>query len=114
MTEVHYGVICVGVLILLDFLTGIVKAIVQNDLRSSIMREGLGHKFAYVIVLFLGWFLQVESEHLPLGFAVPLFVPVVVAISLIEVTSILENCTEINPELKENKVLSLFANEKKK
>lgn len=107
---VFWGLLCAGTLIVTDYVTGVIKAVAAHDLQSEKMREGLAHKFAYLVVLFLGWFIEMESHHLDLGFIVPLFVPVVVAISLIEVTSILENCVEINPDLKTNKILALFAN----
>ena len=106
--EIMYGLICVGVLITLDYATGIIKAIIQKNLSSQKMREGLGRKFAYIVVIFLAWFIQFESAHIDLGFKIPIFIPVIVGISLIEITSILENCTEINPELKDNHILDIF------
>lgn len=105
---VLYGCVCAIVFMFLDYGTGLVKAILQHSVSSKLMREGLGHKFAYVVVLFMAWFIEFESSHINLGFSVPLFVPVVVAISLIEITSILENCVEINPELGNSKILEIF------
>ena len=103
-----YGCVCAVVLMTVDYATGLVKAILSKTMSSSKMREGLAHKFAYVVVLFIAWFVEFENGKIDLGFTVPLFVPVVVAISLIEITSILENCVEINPELADSKILKIF------
>ena len=109
---VLYGCVCAVVLMTVDYATGLVKAILSHTMNSSKMREGLAHKFAYVVVLFVAWFVEFEGGKIDLGFTVPLFVPVVVAISLVEITSILENCVEINPELADSKILKIFENNK--
>ena len=106
------GCICAGVLMLTDYVTGVVKAIIGQRMNSAKMREGLAHKFSYVVVIFVAWFVEFESGRINLGFTPPLFVPVVVAISLIEITSILENCVEINPELADSRILEIFKNGK--
>ena len=41
-------------LIILDILTGVVNAILKGEMDSSVMRQGLGHKFSEVIYLILG------------------------------------------------------------
>lgn len=106
------GCVCAGVLMLTDYVTGVVKAILGRRMNSAKMREGLAHKFSYVVVIFVAWFVEFESGRINLGFTPPLFVPVVVAISLIEITSILENCVEINPELADSRILEIFKNGK--
>lgn len=106
------GCVCTGVLMLTDYVTGIVKAIIGQRMNSAKMREGLAHKFSYGVVIFVAWFVEFESGRIDLGFALPLFVPVVVGVSLIEITSILENCVEINPELADSKILKIFENGK--
>lgn len=108
---VFYGCICVVVMMILDYITGVIKAIMQKNLNSQKMREGLGHKFVYIIIVFLSWFIEFESGHIDLGFNLPLFVPVVVGITLIEITSILENCVDINPELSNSKIFDIFKND---
>lgn len=108
---VIYGCVCASVFMALDYVTGLVKAVLQKNVNSQKMREGLAHKFSYVVVMFVAWFIEFESAHINLGFSVPLFVPVVIAISLIEITSILENCVIINPELSNSKILDIFKND---
>ena len=106
------GCICAGVLMLTDYVTGVVKAIIGRCMNSAKMREGLAHKFSYVVVIFFSWFFLFVCVRINLGFSPPLFVPVVAAISLIEITSIFENCVEINPELADSRILEIFKNGK--
>lgn len=39
----------VFLLVLIDYVTGVVNAIMHGELSSKRMREGLGHKFTYLI-----------------------------------------------------------------
>lgn len=83
-----------------DYVTGVTKAIMQDNLSSRKMRKGLGHKFTYLLLTLVAWFIDEVSRHIDLGLPVSVFVCTVSGICLIELTSILENITEINPELK--------------
>lgn len=85
--------------IITDYITGMGKAIMQNDLNSKKMREGLGHKFTYIILILVSWFIDEISSHVDIGLPISAFVCTVSGICLIELTSILENLTTINPEL---------------
>lgn len=92
-----------------DYLTGVMKAIMQGDLSSKRMREGLGHKLAYLILALTAWFMDTLNMHLTLGFPISTFTCTVSGICLIELTSILENITAINPGLKNATFMSIFA-----
>ena len=92
-----------------DYITGVTKAIMQGNLSSKRMREGLYHKFTYLILTFTAWFMDMLGMHLSLGFPVNLFGLVVSGICLIELTSIIENITAINPELKNAAFMNVFA-----
>jgi len=52
--------------------------------------------------------LQVASQHIDLGYNMPLIPIVCGFIILIEVSSIIENLAEINPEIKGSKLLEFF------
>lgn len=82
-----------------DYITGVIKAIIQKDLNSKTMRKGLGHKLAYLILAATVWFIDTVNTHIPLGFPVNLLICTTSGICLIEITSILENIIAINPEL---------------
>lgn len=95
--------------IITDYITGVMKAIMQDNLSSKKMREGLGHKFAYIILTLTAWFIDTINLHVDLGLPVSVFVCTVGGICLIELTSILENITEINPELADAPFMQIFA-----
>lgn len=96
--------------IIVDYVTGIAKAILQNTLSSQKMRQGLWHKFAYLILTLVAYSVDMINLHVDLGLPVSVFVCTVGGISLIELTSILENITAINPELADAPFMSVFAN----
>lgn len=97
-----------AIFIIMDYGTGVANAIMHNQISSEKMRNGLWHKFAYIIVICTAALIEWGAQWLDLGFELPLVAPVLVSIVLIEITSILENCVKINPELKAYKVLNIF------
>lgn len=97
-----------------DYLTGIVKAVMQGSLSSQKMREGLGHKFAYLILITVAYAIDTVSAHVSLGLPVNVFITTVGGVCLIELTSILENLCEINPELKNKPFLRILDTSEKK
>ena len=100
------------VLIVMDYLTGLAKSVVNKDIDSTKMRDGLWHKAAYVAVIVLAEIIEHGQEAVDLGFAVPLIVPTSVYIVLTETASILENLSQINPELADSPVMQLFRSTK--
>ena len=102
-------VLAVIFFIVADYVTGVAKAIIQNNISSQKMREGLGHKFAYIMLMIVTYFVDMINMHIDLGLPVSVFVCTVSGISLIELTSILENITAINPELADAPFMQIFA-----
>ena len=113
MDMVWYEILAVIVFSGLDYVTGVVGAIMHGSLSSSKMREGLGHKFAYLVTFFLAWFIDFEMNHIDLGFNVAITPLVTTGIVLIELSSIIENIREINPEIKASKLLQIFKSNRK-
>jgi toxin secretion/phage lysis holin len=95
-------------LIIVDYLTGLAKAVKNKNVSSSVMREGLLRKFVYYLVSITALIIDIESGKIDLGFSLPLFIPTIIAISLIEVSSIMENAGGIDPELKTSGIFNLF------
>lgn len=93
----------------IDYVTGVAKAVMRDNLSSRKMREGLGHKFAYLMLVLMAWFIDEMNRHIDLGLPMSVFVCTVGGVCLIELTSILENITEINPELKNAPFMKIFA-----
>ena len=101
-----------------DYITGVVNAAMHSRLKSSKMREGLGHKFAYCVLIFISYIIDTIQLNSSLNLPFELFPVVSLGIIAIELTSIIENVCEINPELKEAKFMNVFeknnkTNEKK-
>ena len=88
----------VFLLVLIDYVTGVVNAIMHGELSSEKMRQGLGHKFAYLAVICVALIVEYGSDYINLGIGLPVFIPVCVGICLIEINSIMENFVKINPE----------------
>ena len=98
----------VSILVLIDYITGIVNAIMHGELSSERMRQGLGHKFAYLAVICVALIVEYGSSYINLGIELPVFIPVCVSICVIEITSIIENCVKINPELSSSNIPNIF------
>lgn len=110
MTEtLFYEFLAIFVFSIIDYVTGIIGAIMHGNLSSMKMREGLGHKFAYLCVFFIAWFIDFEMKHIDIGFHYTLTPIVTVGIIFIELSSIIENIGKINPELAQAKFMTVFA-----
>lgn len=109
MTEpLFYEILAILVFIITDYITGTIEAIMHGNLSSTKMREGLGHKFAYLCVFFVAWFIDFEMKHIDLGFRSTLTPIVTIGIVLIELSSIIENIGKINPELAQAEFMKIF------
>lgn len=98
----------VFLLVLIDYVTGVVNAIMHGELSSEKMRQGLGHKFAYLVIICVALIVEYGSDYINLGIDLPVFTPVCAGICLTEITSIVENCVKINPELSSSNILNIF------
>ncbi len=98
----------VGIMIILDWVTGLLKAVHAHDISSKKMREGLWHKSGFVLVMLLAEVIEHAQAHFDMGFTVPLIVPMAIWIVTTEMASILENISAINPEIAESPIMQLF------
>lgn len=105
-----YEILAVLVFSVTDYVTGIVGAIMHGKLSSTKMREGLGHKFAYLCVFFVAWFIDFEMRHIDIGFHSALTPIVTIGIVFIELSSIIENIGKINPDLAQAEFMKAFTN----
>lgn len=96
------------VLIVIDFISGVSAAAKNGKLSSKAMRSGLWHKFAYMLVIGASATMEYATKHLEMGITMPIFVPVCIAICLTEITSTIENCIKLNPDIKNEKIISIF------
>lgn len=91
--------ITVGVFILFDILTGIIKALYKEGLNSVYLRQGLFHKLSEVIATVGAGLLEYGSRYIELGVEIPVLNIVAIYICVMELVSILENLAEVNPKL---------------
>lgn len=109
MDKSEIAALCVvGVMIVTDYATGLLKACMQHDLSSTKMREGLYHKACYIVIMFTAEVIEHAQQVIDLGFAVPIVIPAAVYITITEISSIIENLGQINPELQGTRLLDLF------
>lgn len=94
--------------IVLDFVTGLVKAFYTHTFSSTKMREGLFHKAGLMLVVVLGVLVDYAQGYLDLGISVPVSAAVCTYIILMEIGSILENVCKIYPDLMPDKLAKLF------
>lgn len=91
-------VIVIGVLILADIVTGLVKAFYNHNYNSSIMREGAYHKFCEMCVIALSVGADVYLPTVGVNLGVALAPIVITYFALMECASILENIGAIYPD----------------
>ena len=85
--------------IVLDMVTGLVKAFKEKNYCSSVMREGLFHKCGSILCVVFATLIDVAQGFLDLGVAVPVTSGVCVYIILMEIGSIIENVCAVNPDI---------------
>lgn len=91
--------VVVGVFILLDILTGLVKALYEGTMDSSVLHKGLFHKLAEIIAVIGSDLVEYGTNYVNLGFDIPVMEAVAGYICLTEFVSVCENLSEINPDL---------------
>lgn len=84
---------------LLDFITGFTKACKTKSLSSTKMREGIFHKFGFILLYVLSILMQYANTMLKLGFPINLLYIVCTYVILTEIISIFENIGKINPQI---------------
>lgn len=106
----HVGIVCIvtASFILLDMLTGIVKAFKEKSFTSTVMREGLFHKCGSVLTIVFGFLVDYAQSIVDLGVTIPVGITFCVYIILMECGSIIENIGRINPEILPEKIREHF------
>lgn len=94
--------------ILLDMITGVIKAFKEKNYTSSIMREGLFHKCGSIVCVVFGILVDYAQTFLDLGITIPVAVSICVYVCLMEIGSIIENVCAINPQIMPDKLKEYF------
>lgn len=99
----------VGLFILLDMVTGLIKAFKEKAYTSSVMREGLFHKCGSVLCVAFGVLVDYTQTLVDIGVTVPVALSICVYIILMEIGSVIENICAINPTILPDKIKGFFA-----
>lgn len=97
----YLTIVIVLAFILLDVVSGLVKAFATTGFDSSVMRQGFFHKLGELLSIALCVVVDVSLPRLGIPVDVDFSVVCCVYLVIMEIGSILENIGEINPELRE-------------
>lgn len=97
-----------GGLVLLDYISGFAKAVYLRSVSSSKMRDGLFHKFAYVLIVALSILLEYAQTKANLGINPPLVGIVSGYIIWIEGVSFAENISALNLQIAKTRVIRVL------
>ena len=96
--NVTIGIIAL-IFIAFDVLTGWLKAIATKTTNSSIMRSGLFHKLGEIVAIIFGDVCEYSLPMIGVDIDIPFAVAIGTYIVLMELASIIENISKINPRL---------------
>lgn len=94
---------------LLDLISGVVKALKEKTLNSSKMRDGLFKKAGSVLIMLLGALVDYGQAYVDIGVSIPVATIFCGIIIMTEVVSIIENACVINPNLLPDTFKAYFA-----
>ena len=96
------------VFMLLDIISGFSASIYRKKFKSSVMRQGLFHKFGEILALMLSIVVEYAMKYMELGFSIHLLNVVSIYLIVMEIGSILENIAKLNEELNIDVLNKLF------
>ena len=100
---------CVFVFMMCDIISGFLQAVVNHNVQSVKIREGIVHKASIALIIFAVYALELTASHVA-GLRIDGLgtVPVCVIVILMELVSIWENVCSANPELKNSSLGKLL------
>lgn len=104
------GVTCL--FMLLDIITGFVKAVVNKTVDSQVMKTGIWHKCGFIMAIVFACLCEISIGYVDMGFAFPMVTAVCGYLIATECVSILENLAKISPELANAKFMGIFKSNK--
>ena len=103
------AVIALLILILLDWVFGIGNAMMKQEFKSEKMREGIGHKCSELGFIAVGIVMDAMiSSGLNLGFDGPILTTIAVYLCIMEIGSLMETFSKINPQLANSPAFKLL------
>ena len=97
------------VMMVLDFVSGIAKALSEHEFSSTKMREGILHKSSLIIVIVTFGILQTcLNAGASFGFDIPALDIIITLLMVMELSSVFENVCEMSPTLANSKIGELL------
>lgn len=97
-----------GAIVLLDFISGFAKAVYTRSVASSKMRDGLFHKFAYVLVIAVCILFDYAQAKVNIGTHVPLVLIACGYIIITDLVSFFENVCVFNVQIAHMRVVKVI------
>lgn len=97
-----------GAVVLLDFISGFAKAVYTRSVASSKMRDGLFHKFAYVLVIAVCILFDYAQAKVNIGTHVPLVLIACGYIIITDLVSFFENVCAFNVQIAHMRVVKVI------
>lgn len=105
--------------IILDIITGLLKSFYNNSYQSSEMRKGGLRKLGILVAMVLCYLIETGLPYLQIPINFPITIICAAYLVFMEITSIIENLSVLNPTIKEflekilNKIKGETINESK-
>lgn len=107
------ALMAVLLLILLDWVFGVANAIAKKEFSSQKMREGIGHKCSELGFCLVGVIIDgTLIGGVDLGYTAPCFTAICIYICLMEIGSLLEIFSRMNPAIADNPIMQLLKQNK--
>lgn len=104
------AIVALVALILLDWVFGVGNACAKREFSSEKMRLGIGHKCSELGFVLVGIVADAMFfAGLDLGFSGPILTAIVLYLCIMEIGSLLETFSKINPELASSPAFKLLA-----
>lgn len=84
---------------LIDVLTGVLKAVKNKELNSTKAREGIYKKASFILFIAFGYLADYAMGYVNIGFNLPAAATICTLIIVTEAISVLENLGQINPDM---------------
>ena len=83
----------------IDVLTGLLKAVKNKELNSTKAREGIYKKASFIFFIAFGYLADYAMNYVNMGFNLPAAATICTLVIVTEAISVLENLGKINPDL---------------
>ena len=92
----------------LDMVSGLISAIKNKTVESSKLRDGLFKKVGFVLCYILGFLVDTQGPTIGLNLGADILPVIILFAVMTEITSIIENICNINPEILPETLKKIF------